>query len=166
EVVSAPGLHQAPYADAAVAPQDRAGDGPAVLPGGEQDVEAGVVLGGGQEPERRHRLHEVVDAGHAAQGDPVEPEALRAPQVGAAAAGGDAVDPHLGGELVGHLGDEAPHGVLGGGVEGAAPGRVEGGVGQCVDHAAPGLDQFREGGLGAEDVALHVDAEHLVEQLG
>ncbi len=60
------------------------------------------------------------------------------------------------------LADQPDHGMLRGGIKGAAAARIEAGDRRGEHHAARCFHQLRQGRLGAEDHALDVDPEQLV----
>ena len=153
----------AAHADAGVEHQHAAGRRPAVAARGQEHVAAGVV-GGRRHAAQRHvrrgageRLMLLIERSAMS-------ERVGAAQVGLDRAGRDAVHPHRRRELVGQLADQPHHRVLGSGVERAAAGRVEAGVGDCEDQRAGRAHQRRQRRLGEVEVALDVDVEELVER--
>src|SRR5579884_2241127 len=149
-------------ANPAVAGDDGAGHGPGLV-GGQEHVGTHVVAGPLGQAERVPLLDPsppflgaapaVVEAAQAGGGG----------QLGHGSPRGHGVDPDLGRQLVGELADQAQHGVLAGGVQGAATGRVEAGRGGGADHAATSPTQGLQGDLDRQQVALDVDVKDLPE---
>ena len=92
-----------------------------------------------------------------------QPDRRRSAQVRVHPAHGDAVDAHLGRQLVGELVDQAAGSELGRGVDGAAAGRWKDALDRVITIDPRLFDQFPPGRLDGQEVALDVDGEQLVE---
>jgi hypothetical protein len=141
----------------------RAGD-PAGAVRGQEHVAARVVLAGQRDPQRRAAAQVLLAAFGRAEDLAVQAEAARAGQLGAQrAARGDAVDPDLRGQLVRQRDHAAADGELRRDVQHAAAARVEARRGHGQHHRAACPAQLGQRGTDGDQLALHVDAEHLGE---
>src|SRR5262249_37173472 len=75
----------------------------------------------------------------------------------------DTVHAHPRSQLCCQLPNHPYHGVLGGGIQHAAPTGVKAGDGRRKYHTALGLDEFRQRRFGSQEATLDIDVELLVK---
>jgi hypothetical protein len=142
---------------------DGAGDAAGAVRG-EEDVTARVVLAAERDLQRGAAAQVLLAAGRRTQVLVGQPQAARPGELGAQrAARRDAVDPHVGGQFVGQRDHAAADGELGRHVEDATAAGIEAGRGYREHYRAARPAQLGQRRPHRDQLAFHVDREHLVE---